>query len=111
MSQTTFEQLCAHAREAALLHSVAELLEWDERTSMPPAAGPYRAEQISYMSGWVHRKRTDPRVGEWLSELEASPLAADPHSDPGATIRQFRRHYDKLVKVPQSLVEELTRTA
>lgn len=111
MSQAIFDQLCAHARETALLHSIAELMEWDERTFMPPAAGTYRADQIAFMSGWVHKRRTDPRLDQWLRELEASELAADPHSDPGATIRQLRRHYDKLVKVPQALVEELTRNA
>ena len=46
-----------------------------------------------------------------LSELAESELAADPHSDTGATIRQLKRAYEKLVKVPQSLVEELTRAA
>ncbi|MGE0757454.1 MAG: carboxypeptidase M32 [Pirellulaceae bacterium] len=111
MSEATFELLCAHQRETALLHSVAELLEWDERTMMPSGAGRYRAEQVAYMSGLVHKRRTEPRVGEWLSELEGGPLARDPHSDAGATIRQLRRAYDKLVKVPATLVEELTRTA
>lgn len=111
MSQAIFDQLCAHARETALLHSIAEVLEWDERTYMPSAAGSYRAEQIAYLSGKVHRRRTDPRVAEWLMDLERSPLAADRHSETGATIREFRRYYDKLVKVPQDLVEELTRAA
>ena len=111
MSQAIFDQLCAHARETALLHSVAELLEWDERTHMPVAAGTFRADQVAYLSGWVHNRRTDVRVGEWLQELEASPLAEDVHSDAGATIRQLRRYYDKLVRLPQLLVEELTRTA
>jgi carboxypeptidase Taq len=111
MNQRTYESLCAHLRETALLHSIAELLEWDERTKMPVAAGAFRADQIAYLSGQVHRRRTDPRLGDWLLELEASSLVEDPHSDAGATIRQCRRHFDKLVKVPASLVEDLTRTA
>ena len=111
MSQATFDQLCAHARETALLQSVAELLGWDERTKMPLAAGAYRAEQMTYLSSLVHRRQTDPRLGEWLDELAASDLARDPHSDAGATIRQIRREYDKLTKLPQSLVEELTRAS
>lgn len=111
MSQDTFDRLCDHARESALLQSVAELLGWDERTKMPPAAGAYRAEQMTYLSSLVHRRQTDPRLGEWLAELSASDLAKDPHNDAGATIRQMRREYDKLVKLPQSLVEELTRAS
>lgn len=107
----TYELLCQDARETALLASVEALLGWDERTIMPPAAGEYRAEQITYLAGLVHRRQTDPRIGEWLDELSGSPLAADPASDTGATIRELRRQYDRKVKLPQLLVEELTRTA
>lgn len=110
MKSSVYEQLVTHTRETAMLHSIAELLEWDERTMMPPAAGEYRAEQVTLLSGMVHRRRTDPRIGDWLSELEHGPLAADPHSDSGATIRQLRRHYNKHVKLPSTLVEELSRT-
>ncbi|MEO8497571.1 MAG: carboxypeptidase M32, partial [Planctomycetota bacterium] len=88
-----------------------ELLGWDERTKMPPAAGAYRAEQMTYLSSLVHRRQTDPQLGDWLDELAASDLASDPHSDAGATIRQIRREFDKLTKLPQSLVEELTRAS
>jgi carboxypeptidase Taq len=108
---SALEQLCAHARQAALLESIESLLGWDERTYMPTAAGEYRAEQMTFISGEVHRRRTDPRLGEWLQELSNSPLAADPHSDEGATIRQLRRDYDKRCKLPQLLVEELTRAS
>lgn len=111
MSQVTFEKLCAHGRETALLQSIAELLGWDERTKMPPAAGGYRAEQMTYLASLAHRRQTDPELGDLLSELATSDLANDPHSDAGATIRQMRREYDKLTKLPQSLVEELTRAS
>jgi carboxypeptidase Taq len=106
-----FEELCALAREAALLESVEAVLGWDERTYMPPAAGPYRAEQMTYLSGLVHQKRTNPRIGELLGELAESPLAKDPHSDAGATIHQLKREYDKKVRLPQELVEALTRAS
>ena len=109
--EETLEKLRAHARETALLQSIEELLGWDERTKLPPAAGEYRAEQITYLSGLVHRRNTDRRLGEWLAELSESPLAADPHSDAGATIHHIKREYDKRVKLPQALVEELTRTS
>ena len=43
--------------------------------------------------------------------MAGSPLAADPHSDAGATIRRLLREYNKKINLPQSLVEELARTA
>ncbi|MEX2186306.1 MAG: carboxypeptidase M32 [Pirellulales bacterium] len=104
-----FEALCQHVRESALLASTVETLGWDERTMLPQEAGAYRAEQMTYLAGLVHQKRTDPRLGEWLAELDAGDLAADPHSDAAATIRNLRREYDRQRKLPQRLVEELTR--
>ena len=110
-AQETFEKLCAHARETAILESISGLLGWDERTKMPPRGGEYRAEQMTYMAGQIHRRQTDPQLGQWLSELAESELAADPHSDAGAAIRVMRRQFDKRTKLPQSLVEELTRAS
>jgi carboxypeptidase Taq len=109
--QRNYERLCAHTREVALLSSTQELLEWDERTKMPPAGGAYRAEQISYLAGLIHKRQTEPEVGHWLGELAESPLADDPHGDAGAVIRNLQRDYDKATKLPQALVEELARTA
>jgi len=108
---STFEQLCEHARETALINSVLELLQWDERTLMPPAAGAYRADQITYFAGKVHAHRTDARVGQWLAELSDSDLAHDPHNDAGTTIRMMKREFDKLTKVPQALVEAISRAS
>ncbi len=106
---STYVQLCQHARETALLSSVEELIGWDERTKLPSAAGPYRAEQITHLAGLIHSRRTDPKLGDLLGELAESPLAAAPHSTAGTTIRQLRRQYDKNVRLPQSLVEALTK--
>ena len=112
MSHTSpYDSLCNHARETAKLASIMGVLEWDERTKMPPAGGEYRAEQISYLAGEIHKKQTAPQVGDWLAALVDSPLAADPHSESGTVIRKLKRQYDKKTKLPQSLVEELSRTA
>jgi len=107
----TYDNLCHFVHETALLQSIEALLGWDERCLLPPAAADYRAEQMTLLSGLIHRRQTDRRVGDWLAELVDSPLAADPTSETGTTIRQLKRQYDKKTKLPQSLVEELTRTS
>jgi carboxypeptidase Taq len=109
--QQLFDQVCRHARQTALLSSMEAVLGWDERTMLPAAGGEYRAEQMTLLSGMIHERRTDRTFGGWLEELAASPLAADPHSDAGAAIRQLKRQYDKKVKLPKPLVEELTRVS
>jgi carboxypeptidase Taq len=106
-----FDRLCDHAREVALLKSTQSLLEWDDRTKMPIKGGEYRAEQVSYLAGLVHRRQTEPAVGEYLAELLESPLATDRHSDTGAIIHNLKRDYDQNTKLPQALVEELARTS
>jgi hypothetical protein len=68
-------------------------------------------DQIAYLSGMVHRRRMGAQIGRRLEELVDSPLAADPHGDVGATIRQIKRDYEKRLKLPTALVEELTRTS
>jgi carboxypeptidase Taq len=64
---------------------------------------------MTLLAGMVHRRRTDPRLGELLGRLVAAKL--DPHSDQGATVRELKRQYDRRVKLPQALVEELARTS
>jgi len=104
----TYSALCCHVRETATLASVQSLLGWDERTLMPTAGGKHRAEQMKLLAGMIHQRSVDPRIGQWLSELAGSDLAADPHSDAGATIRLVQREYDKKRKLPQELVVALT---
>ncbi len=106
-----YDEVCRHARRTALLGSVSELLEWDERTKMPPADAEHRAEQLTLLAGMIHQRETDSRYGEQLAELAASPLVADPQADAAVNVRRLRREYDRKVKLPQSLVEELARTA
>jgi carboxypeptidase Taq len=108
--QTTYERLCGYARRTALLDSVQSLLSWDERTMMPPAGAEHRAEQMTVLSGMIHARWTAPELGHMLDKLADSRLAADPHSDAGTTVRRLKREYDRKVKLPQALVEELTRT-
>ena len=114
MNQTpevTFDRLIEHVRETALLASTSALLEWDERTLLPAAGGPYRAEQIAYLAGLVHRRQTDPQLGEWLQELSEGPLTENPRNNQAVSIRELLREYQKKAKLPPSLVEELSRAA
>ncbi len=110
-AQQRYEELCRNASRTALLGSIEELLGWDERTLMPPANAEHRAEQMTLISGMIHQRWTDQRLGDLLDELAESPLAGDAHSDTGTTIRRLRHERNKKVKLPQALVEELTRTA
>lgn len=105
-----YKELIERSKEVTLIASCAGMLSWDEQTYMPRAAARYRAEQAAYLAGLAHKKSVDPKIGEFLSMAENSPLSQDEFSDSGANLRELRRDYDKSVKIPQKLVEEYART-
>lgn len=111
LKDPNYNALCEHVRETGYLVSTAALLEWDQQTKMPALASDYRSEQITHLAGIIHERKTDPRVGEWLGNLADSPLAENPLSDAGATIRILKREYEKRVKLPATLVMELAKAA
>ncbi|MCI0358380.1 MAG: carboxypeptidase M32 [Planctomycetaceae bacterium] len=108
-AESAYDALVDHWREQALVASCQELLVWDELTRLPDGAMEYRGRQIAYLAGKHHQLATDPRIGEWLDLAERSPLAADPLSDTAVNLREARRQYDRLMRLPRALVEELAR--
>ena len=90
-----FDRLCIFLRETELLQSTFSLLGWDERTGMPPEAAEYRGEQMTYLSGIIHRRRTDSQLGDWLERLIDSPLYSKPHSIEETIIRESKRQFDR----------------
>lgn len=105
-----YDELMRRAWEEALLTSCDALLEWDEETYMPPGGVENRSEQRALLAGLLHERGTDPRVGELLAELEGSDLLADRWSPMSVNVRQLRREYDRYVRLPRRLVEEVART-
>ena len=108
-TEETYKKLCQAVQEATMIGRIQHLLEWDEHTKMPKAGGAYRADQTAYLAGLVHQKQTAPEIGDWLAELAESELAADPRSDTGSNLYHLQRDYEKKTKLPQTLVEQLTR--
>ncbi|MDA7541411.1 carboxypeptidase M32 [bacterium] len=108
MSNETLEKLIDHTRQTAILASVDELLNWDQRTLMPKSAETYRADQITLINGMVHQRNTDPRLGEWLAEL-VDQYPADSTDDAAVTVHRLYKQYNKEKNVPARLVEEISR--
>ena len=108
---SALQNIVQHARETTLLQTINAAIEWDERTYLPAAAGPYRAEQLTYLAGLIHQRQTDPRLGDWLEEAEREIGDDDPHSDRSTTIRMLGRDYEKRTKLPRQLVEALAKNS
>ncbi|MGB8656810.1 MAG: carboxypeptidase M32 [Candidatus Zixiibacteriota bacterium] len=108
-SKKAYEELLGLSREIYLLNSCMSLLDWDEKTYIPKGGVQNRGNQLALLAGIRHEKITSPRIGELLQRLEGSLLTSDPDGFEAANIREMKHSYEKLVKVPKSLVEELTR--
>lgn len=108
--QAAYEELVRRARELSVLTSCSALLGWDEQTYMPSGGSAHRSEQLAHLAGLHHERATDPRIGDWFAVIEESDLTADPESAPAVNVRELRRNYDRLVKLPRGLVESLAQT-
>ena len=104
-----YTELLRRVREGALLESCVSLLGWDERTYMPRQGSAHRAEQIALLARLAHETLTHPAIGELLATVEGSPLVGDRDGDAAVNVREIRRNYDRAVKLPKELVEELAR--
>jgi carboxypeptidase Taq len=106
--QAYFE-LLRRTKEYSLLHSCGNVLGWDERTYMPRKGSAFRAEQMALLARMTHELLTSPEIGGLLAEVEHSPLVRDQDSAAAANVREIRRSYDRAMKLPKELVEELAR--
>jgi len=109
--QAAYDELIRRVREQATLGACIALLEWDELTYMPPGGVAGRAQQLAYLAGLEHGKATDPRLGELLAVVEGSPLLHEPTSAEAVNVREIRRSYMRLARLPRTLVEEVARVA
>jgi carboxypeptidase Taq len=108
-ARTAYDSLIRQVKEASLLRSCADVLGWDEQTYMPPEGANLRGEQMALLARMTHEMTTAPIVGELLATLEKSDLVRNADSVETANVREVRRAYDRAVKVPKALVEELAR--
>ncbi|MCT4558439.1 MAG: carboxypeptidase M32 [Pelagimonas sp.] len=102
---TAFQDLCAHQRKVVALGQISGRLGWDQETSMPGGAGAQRGEEFAAIEAVLHQLRTDPKVGDWLSQIDPASLSEVDQSH----LRLIRRSYDRNKKLPERLASELAQ--
>jgi carboxypeptidase Taq len=108
-SEQAYAELIRRYKECNLLGSCASVLGWDERTYMPRQGSSHRSEQMALLARMTHEMLVAPQNGELLAELDNNPLSEPADSVAAANIREIRRSYNRAVKMPKELVEELAR--
>ena len=107
--EEAYRWLAEHSLETAYLKSMGQVLGWDQRTYIPDKGHPHRHNQFAMLAKWIHARATDPRLGEALARVEASDLVADPGAVTAVNVREWRRDYDRAVKIPQELAVALAK--
>ena len=101
-----YNELLGILKDIAMMDQVRSLLGWDQEVLMPPKAAELRGEQIAWISRESHKRKTSPRVGELLDELEERDDLGDIES---ANVRLAREAYDKATRLPTGFVSELAK--
>lgn len=94
------------------LEQIMALLEWDHETGLPPKAVNDRAGQLALVGGMHHEKVI---AREWETLFDELECTEDGESskvetiDEKAYVRECYKRWAKVMRVPQKLVEELSR--
>jgi carboxypeptidase Taq len=104
-----FEALRAHLAPIEDLKAAAAVLRWDQETYMPEGGGEARAQQLSTLQSTAHDRFVAEETGELLDEAAETLDNPDPLDPDAALVRVTRRDYERAVRVPSSLVAELSK--
>jgi carboxypeptidase Taq len=103
----SYDDLIAEYKAYTTLQAVLGLLHWDMQTMMPPKGAAQRADQMAILSGLSHQKLTSNKMGDLLGSLKQPDGKLS--EDELANIREIDRDFTRATRIPQELVEELTR--
>ncbi len=104
---TTYDAFIERVKELQNTRAVEALLEWDHETYMPKGGAADRANQLAVIAGVAHEKLTADELGNLLTQLEQEDVGDDFAA--ATNVREIRREYDRAVKLPKSLVQDIAR--
>ncbi len=89
-------------KELALLDGIGSLLDWDQKTYMPPKGYRDRAEQSAVISRIAHNKFIDPVFQKLVNDTLNTRLRKKDRM----ILERLKKDLDKAKKLPASFVEE-----
>jgi carboxypeptidase Taq len=85
------------------------LLEWDERTQMPPRGAASRAEQLATLTRLRHQRLSSDELGRLLDAADTEVAGLEHDSVEASLVRVTRREWGKARRVPADLRAEIAR--
>jgi len=104
----TYREMVELVREIADINYATAVLGWDQQTYMPEKGETGRGRQISLLSAIAHQRLTDAKLGDLLATLAGDKSL---NQEQIIQVQRITRDRDKAVKLPTSLVRELSLTA
>ncbi len=103
---TSYTKLESQFKKVAALSHMMSIAGWDEQVMMPEGGGEARAEAKAQVAALMHQLLVDPRLADWLSEVEAKEWSQ--LSDwQKANAHEMKRSYEKSRAVPEELVKKV----
>ncbi len=107
---TNLERLKERLAQVSDLAAAAAVLGWDQQVNMPPGGSDARAHHLATVTALAHSLFVADETGQLLEEAAAETAGLPYASDDASLVRVTRREYEKLRRVPESLVAERART-
>lgn len=93
------------------IHAAQGLLGWDQETYMPPNGADVRAKQMATLSKLAHEFMTSDAMGTLLKTLREPATCKKLDRVDQALVREVGKDYDRAMKLPVTLVQELAETS
>ncbi|MBL8443158.1 MAG: carboxypeptidase M32 [Zoogloeaceae bacterium] len=103
-TKPAYAELTQHYTRLHRFNHLAAMVGWDRSAMMPPKGNDARSAAEAELNALIHRNRTDPRLGDWISRAEDEDL----DSIERANLREIRRDWRQANALPESLVEAKT---
>ncbi len=102
---SAYEDLMRFEHDTQALAQIAGRLGWDQETVMPRGASDQRGEEMAAIESVLHARRIDPRVGDWLGQIDDAALDRVAQ----AQMRHIRRSHARTMKIPADLAATLAK--
>ena len=103
-----YEKLKSQFTEIGYLNRTIALLDWDHETYLPAKGVDYRAEQQAFLSGLAHHRLVGNQIRDLIESCESNQANLDSHQQ--VNVREWRKDYDRAVKLPTEFVELFEKT-
>ncbi|MHA1557116.1 MAG: carboxypeptidase M32 [Candidatus Heimdallarchaeota archaeon] len=105
----SYKKLLTRYKENTILGNINGTLSWDFEVIMPKKGTQQRAEQLAMLSGIIHKRSTDPKIGTLINDIQSDKNFDDMSTIEKRNVELIKRDYDKYAKIPVEFAQELTK--